>query len=630
MAGLRKWFGGFSKLEVGVAIALAVGGFMGWISLLGFNTSSENKLLDFRFMLREPREPLPTDKVMLVLIDDQSLSRLNLRWPWPRDLYAKAIDRLSRAGARVVAFDLIFSEESGKTRENQDQALKQAIERSRSWVVLGSKFYTKKTDAAVEIAYVPAIRSLDEGKTHVGYVDFWADPDGVKRHSALLKKHQGKLYQSFALKILSRYYNLDQPAIELSDRWLYYGPLKIAVEAGANLLINYRGGPGHFKSISFENLLDDEIYPGLLESGLFKDKIILIGPTFTEAQDNHTTPFFTEGGLMSGVEIHANILDTVLGHCYYTRLTGGWSLALFLLLTGLLALVNIRLRSLRALGFLGALVVGYAAAAIFVFLRFSYILPLINPLIAMFLTQLVIGGYQLLSEERNSRQIKQIFSRYLSPKVVEQLVKNPSVELKLGGDKQRITVLFSDIRGFTTLSEQLPPENVVELLNEYFQTMTDVIFRFDGMVDKFIGDAIMAIFGAPVPRPDDASRAVRTALAMREAMETLKAKWAREGKRGFAIGVGVNTGEAIVGNMGSRQHMGYTAIGDTVNLASRLESKNKDLGTMILISESTYESVKENVEVKEYREITVKGKARAFSVYEVLGWKDSAQNAKKD
>jgi adenylate cyclase len=229
--------------------------------------------------------------------------------------------------------------------------------------------------------------------------------------------------------------------------------------------------------------------------------------------------------------------------------------------------------------------------------------------------------YLLLTEERHSRQIKNIFSRYVSPQVVEQLVKDPRAELKLGGNKQVVTILFSDIRGFTTLSEELSPEAVVELLNEYFQTWTDMIFKYDGTVDKFIGDAIMAIFGAPVAHPDDPLRAVQAALAMQAALMELNTKWAAEGKRMFKIGVGINTGEAIVGNMGSQQAMGYTVIGDAVNLASRLEGKTKDLGAEILISESTYQAVKNKVEAQEHQDITVKGKARAMSVYDVRGLK---------
>ncbi len=194
--------------------------------------------------------------------------------------------------------------------------------------------------------------------------------------------------------------------------------------------------------------------------------------------------------------------------------------------------------------------------------------------------------------------------------------------LTLGGNKQEVTILFSDIRNFTNMSEQMQPEQVVELLNEYFQAMTNVIFGHEGTVDKYIGDAIMAVFGAPVSSPDDPVRAVRTGLDMLSALDLLRAKWESQGRSTFKIGIGVNTGEAIVGNMGSTQAMGYTVIGDAVNLASRLEGLNKELGTSLLISEATYERVRDYVEVKEFSGIKVKGKAEEMKVYAVQGLKD--------
>ncbi len=249
----------------------------------------------------------------------------------------------------------------------------------------------------------------------------------------------------------------------------------------------------------------------------------------------------------------------------------------------------------------------------------NLIVPLFLPTLAVASATLSAMVFRVLTEERRSHQIKGMFSRYVSPKVVEELVRNPHTALALGGKKMTVTVLFSDIRSFTTMSEQLTPEAVVDLLNEYFQAMTDVIFSYDGMVDKYIGDAIMAIFGAPVEHPDDPVRSVRAGLEMLQILRAMNRRWESQGKRTFEIGVGINTGEAIVGNMGSTHAMGYTVIGDTVNLASRLEGLNKELKTSLLISEQTYQRVKDHFEVQAFPGVRVKGKAEAMTVYAVTG-----------
>jgi adenylate cyclase len=609
------------RIKPALQIGLSIGVLFCVFEFFDFNSMSENKTLDWRFVWKEIQAPAANDQVLIVAIDDQSMDRLKVRWPWPRTMYAKAIDRLSQAGAKVVAFDLVFSEPSQKELTVQDRILGDAILRSKSWIVLASKFFVKDMQVGQQIGYISPIPNIDPNKTHVGYVNLWHDKDGIIRHAALIQKHLNKPYQSFALKILARYYNLDFPLVTVGGNWVHFGSIPIPVDGNANLLINFRGGPGSFKVISFENLLDDEVFQGMQAAGIFKDKIILIGPTFTEAQDNHPTPYFMDYGVTPGVEIHANVLDTVINQKYFHRLPGLMLYGLLLLLPLVTALISIHLKPLHGLAFFILFALLYVGAGFGVFLHGRLILPLANPVIALLATYLIVLMYRVLSEERRSRQIKGMFSRYVSPKVVEELIKNPSAAMKLGGNKQEVTILFSDIRGFTSLSEQLAPEEVVELLNEYFQAMTDVIFKHDGTVDKFIGDAIMAIFGAPVAHGDDPMRAVRTAVAMLEELKLLRAKWEARGRRTFEIGVGINTGEAIVGNMGSIQAMGYTVIGDAVNLASRLESANKELGTHILISESTYRQVAAQVEAREIPGIKVKGKANAFSVYEILNLK---------
>jgi adenylate cyclase len=236
--------------------------------------------------------------------------------------------------------------------------------------------------------------------------------------------------------------------------------------------------------------------------------------------------------------------------------------------------------------------------------------------------------YRLFTEERQRLWIKRAFQRFVSPEVVERLVENPAA-LQFGGELRNLTVFFSDIRDFTTYTERHPPQEVVHMLREYLTKMTEQVLINQGTVDKFIGDAVMAIFGAPAPLPDHAERACRTALAMAAELETLQTKWAAEGREPFRMGIGINTGEMVVGNLGSEQLFDYTVVGDGVNLGARLESLNKEYQTKlhIIISESTYEAAKDVLEVRHLGEVLVKGKTKPVVIYELQGMKDDGQRA---
>jgi adenylate cyclase len=252
-------------------------------------------------------------------------------------------------------------------------------------------------------------------------------------------------------------------------------------------------------------------------------------------------------------------------------------------------------------------------------------LPLVYPSLAMALTFVGITVYRLLTEERQRLWIKRAFQRYVSPDVVDQLVDNPAA-LAFGGEVRDLTVLFTDIRDFTTYTERHPPQEVVHTLREYLTAMADQVIANKGTLDKFIGDAVMAIFGAPVRYPDHALRACRAALAMIDQLEKLQAKWVAEGREPFRMGIGINTGEMVVGNLGSEQLFDYTVVGDGVNLGARLESLNKEYSTKrhIIISESTYEAARDAIEVRRLGEVLVKGKTRPVVIYELLGLRDDA------
>jgi len=243
---------------------------------------------------------------------------------------------------------------------------------------------------------------------------------------------------------------------------------------------------------------------------------------------------------------------------------------------------------------------------------------MIYPVLTMLTIYLGITIYRYVTEEKEKKKIRGAFQYYLTASVVNEILKDPS-KLKLGGDKKHLSVMFSDIRGFTSISEKLSPEELVRLLNEYLTAMTDIVFKYDGLLDKYIGDAIMAVFGAPLDQPDHASRACRVALEMMAELRRLREKWAAEGRPDVNIGVGINSGDMVVGNMGSEMRFDYTVMGDSVNLASRLEGTNKEYGTNIILSEFTYEIVKDEFICRQLDAVRVKGKKKPVRIFELLG-----------
>jgi adenylate cyclase len=265
---------------------------------------------------------------------------------------------------------------------------------------------------------------------------------------------------------------------------------------------------------------------------------------------------------------------------------------------------------------------GYGVTVQYLFVSHGIWMNLVYPSASLILGYTSQTAYRFFTEERRARDIRKMFSSYVSKRIVDELIRDPATA-KLGGARKEITVLFSDIRGFTTFSEKHQPEEVVSMLNEYLDAMTRIIFEYDGTLDKFIGDAIMAFWGAPVGQPDHAERAVRCALSMTQKLGELQAKWTREGKAVLDTGVGINTGEMVVGNMGAEgKKMDYTAIGDHVNLGARLEGLTRQYNSHIIVSEFTYEKVRDIVAANPLGEVTVKGREKPVVIYDLVGLKE--------
>jgi adenylate cyclase len=558
--------------------------------------SLENKVVDTHFKLRGVVQPYQS--IALVSIDENSINKLG-RWPWPRSTHAKLIDKLTAAGAKAIVFDVLFTEPD-KDRPLADEELGKAAKRSGR--VVFSSFFQAGRDGSIGKLFLP-IEPLRKNAL-TGFTNTFPETDGVNRKVPLTKDFEGETVPSLSIMGLSVF--LGKTPLDIIKE------KKIVIDDYNEMFVNFAGGYETFPYYSFASVLNDEVDPAK-----FKDKIVLVGGTATALFDLKAVPF---SPIFPGFEIHANAISSmILGN--FLRPWPGIVTFIFIVLFAFLSgklLGNIT--PWKGGVSVVSVFVGYFVLTHYLFTSRFIVGEFVAPALSLSLGYVGILFYRFMSEEKEKRQIKKNFSHYFSPKVMEKILSDPS-HLKLGGQKRSMTVLFSDIRSFTTISESLDSEQLIALLNEYLTTMVEVVFKFEGTLDKFIGDAVMAFWGAPMPQEDHASRAVLCAIEMHEELEKLKAKWRAEGKRVFNIGIGVNTGEMTVGNMGSKQKMEYTVIGDSVNLGSRLESLNKEYKTRMIISESTYEVVKDIVEAEPLGTVKVKGKHKAVNIYAVYGKK---------
>ncbi|MHB9155746.1 MAG: CHASE2 domain-containing protein, partial [Endomicrobiales bacterium] len=563
---------------------------------LGALQGLENKSMDYRFKIRGPVPPSP--EVVIVAFDEESFKHLG-RWPWPRKLHGEVVERLRRAGASGIIFDMLLPEPDLE-HPDSDRYFSRALLRSKS-VVLASFFQYDNEGKPIEFL-LPIKTFLNNSRT--GFTNVVPELDGICRKIPLFKEYNTEIVPSLALAGLSVSLGKSPEEI-LRDK-------RVGYDEFFEMTINFAGGYESFPYYSFFKVLKGEVPPEK-----FKDKIVLLGGTASGLFDFKPVPF---SPTFPGVEIHANTISNILLNNYLRP----WPVWLtFLLILGFAALpvlVLNRFSPLQAGGAVLLALAGYFAVTYVLFVsRFVYA-EFVAPAASLSLSYIGVLFYRFMNEEREKRWIKKTFSHYLSSSVLESILADPG-RLRLGGQRENLSVLFSDIRGFTTISEGLRPEDVVELLNEYLSKMVEVVFMHDGTLDKFIGDAVMVFWGAPIPQADHPRKAVLCAIDMIEELKKLQEKWKTEGRAVIDIGIGINTGDMVVGNMGSKDKMEYTVIGDNVNLGSRLEGLNKEYKTHIIIADSTYQFVKDIVEARPLGSVKVKGKENCVEIYEVTGRK---------
>jgi len=600
--------------------------------ITNFWNNLEHKAYDVFFMLRGVQEI--SDDVVIVEIGDDTFNTLNERWPFPREYHARLIENLENSGASQIIFDIEFTE---RTNIDSDSKLAATIAKYDNIILSGKLIRTQYNNSVREQLLSP-ISLLTQTGIDWGTVNISADPDGFVRRYELYQKRAKEMKLSIGTIAMARHYKLDllSENIENYPKFFKIGSNYIPKITSKSALINYYGPARTFNTYDFADVIDDSTFITNFEKELdtdldqyyqladkFKNKIVLIGLTSVEFHDTHHTPFFSENNqLMPGVEIHANFIETVLRSDYLTRFPIIPYLLFTFLITILLFIFNSIIKPTVSVFINIVLIIGFIWISYFLFSTEQILVPILQIPILIIIIYIVGLVFQYVQTVKERKFIKQAFGQYIAPELVEELIRDPK-KLEYGGVQKEVTVLYSDIVSFTPYTESHSPKETVDILREYLTEMVDIITENKGTLDKFVGDEIVAIFGAPVELDDHAFYACNAAMEMRQRMDELQEKWKSENRDPFEIGIGINTGVVTVGNLGSEQIFDYTAIGDNMNAGARIEALTRDYETKnnIIISESTFEQAKDKINAKYIDDATVKGKKIVIKIHELLSIK---------
>jgi len=665
-AGKKKIF--FKKISVVISAALfTIILTQDYVFTFAPLKELELKLIDTRFLKRGKIDIQDSSKVIIVEMTQDLFDQIPPPYnksPFPRFIYAKAIENLTQAGAKAIGIDVEMSGPDAFSPDNDSLMIK-AIKKSGKVVLAG------KIEEALE-KVENAIYSLDyfsdttHKKIHYRYESIFYDADSsvglvqpppdfdfvYRRYTPFrFTEITNQRIPSFGFALLNKYFGLKSNATaKVKNNYFQIGEKKIPKFDRTSVLINFYGPSRTFPRIKLIDVIDDHSFKTNAEIELqtdldgwdvmmtdpnyvnfFKDKIVLIGSTMPEDRD--LLPIsFAEGehkgdNLIYGVEFHANIIQNILSNNYLLTQSKENEILLIILLTSLSFYISSIIRKIKMkYGFMVevanfifvlASIYGIYELSILLFIHNKLVIAIVSPSLAVIIGYFSSTAYHFLLERQQNVIIKGMFSQYVSKEVVNQLIIDPE-KLRLGGEKKNLSILFSDIAGFTTFAENKQPEGLVSFINEYLNEMTEIILNNKGTLDKYLGDAVMAFWGAPVEVEDHAYKACVTALQMQEKLVGLREKWSSSGETPIRIRIGINTGEVIVGNIGGEKRFDYTVLGDNVNLASRLEGANKEYATNIMISDATYDSCKDKILARELDIILVKGKNKPTKVYELI------------
>ncbi|MEE8304786.1 MAG: adenylate/guanylate cyclase domain-containing protein [Candidatus Tectomicrobia bacterium] len=588
------------------------------------------RVIGVDFLLSEPSRdetrPLIDLQKRFVDLGLPRLSRNSFRFYRELSASIQAIDHdaalasaIQHAGNVVVATAFLYEVPPESYAVSVDAAAKEAL-------LHGSLLRFRNVDVpqlnpikqAVAINLpLPQIAQAAQG---LAFVNNFPDVDGAIRHEYFVSAYDGEVYPSFDLELVRLWLGIRRDAVELD----YLGGIAlgdasvIPTDAEGRLLIDFYGGHRRFPVISAADVIEGKVDPEQ-----FRDRVVLLGYMATGLGDVWVAPF---GSGLYGIEKHAHVVSNLLqGHYLqslprYLRVFPDEKSIEIILMVGWGLVAGFLAAQLLPVPAFGATAVATGllwVSGVYLFQTQRLWLPLVTPTLGIVLNYIGVTVFRFFTEAKEKARIRGMFSQYVPESVVSQLIAQPQL-MQLGGSKAQVTILFSDVEGFTTVSEQLTPEELVILLNEYLTAMTDIVMEHGGIIDKYEGDAIMAEFGVPIWVETHADQAIEAAVAMQQKLVSLREKWGKEGRPQLKARIGINTGDVILGNMGSERVFDYTVMGDAVNLASRLEGANKDYGTYILISQDTQALMSKAIPTRSLGRVVVKGKSVPISIYEVL------------
>ncbi len=634
-------------LNIGLLASIAVS-FITFLLLPKVFDAFEARSLDIRYKSRlsylwKERNATTIDDIIIVDIDNRSLEKLGQFNQWPRSYHAQLIDYLTDGGALAIGFDILFLEPErdpaedraliASTGNNANVYHSLAFSSAEPDAFLyrmenpPTGFNADKFTAVSNKKFIKNLITLErfDGKlvdlynasAGVGFANFSPDNDSVIRAMPLFLDFAGREYLSFSLAVAVGALGANPANIEITHggKIIIHPPgavgnaVKIPVDDKYRMLVNYQGSFQTFRYISYYDVIMQRV-----PKELFNGRIVLVGTSAAGLSDIRPVPF---QDAFPGVEIHANIIYNILSQQFIKKQNIIFVLLNIIFWAVVVSVFGIFFKPWKNALFIILVSGGLIYISLMLFSRYAYWLELVRPLLAVIFSYMFVYVYRFIHEERDKQRLKNMFQHYLTASVVDEMMKNPEL-LKLGGEKRYATALFSDVENFTTLSENMPPEEMVAQLNEYLTAMTRIVFQYEGYLDKYEGDAIMAIFGIPVEHPGHAQRACMAALEMQKKLVQLRNQWKKQNKPEFYARIGINSGHMIAGNIGGTERFDYTVIGDPVNLASRLEGANKIYQTRILLSEFTKNHLPDGFVTRELDQIRVVGKTEPVCVFELV------------
>ncbi|MEN8193364.1 MAG: adenylate/guanylate cyclase domain-containing protein [Bacteroidota bacterium] len=624
----------------------------------------ELKYIDIRFSERKQKNIKDSADVIILGVSqsdyDQIPNPYNT-WPWPRSYFARVVNNLNDAGVQAIGIDILMANDDTYSYRN-DEDLVDAIRTNENVVVAGvvdivAEGQQQDGDYSVVNKQYNYRNKFLIADSSIGIVQLGSDEDGIYRRYKpfVISDANKRVIPTFGFAVLNKYYNVEKNSTaSVRDKFFKHYNKKIPKYDPSSMLINYYGPNGSFKYFNFTDILDDDSFQsvdesyyettinmwsdpehGLLQSGIFKDKIVLIGSVLPEDGDLHPVSYSLGrrkgDNQMWGVEIHANAIQNIIWEDFIYKQSKASEVILIFIISFLSFLafsifkrhkrIHPLLSEIFTLALLFLTVVLTYLFGIYLFAENNYMIAFISPVTTFVSGYLSTSIYYALKILKQNTMIKGMFQHYVSKPLVDELLSDPE-RLSLGGEKKKITILFSDIEGFTSISEAMTPEELVDFVNSYLHIMTGFVLENNGTLDKYLGDSLMAFWGAPLEVENQELKACKTALLMQKKIIELKSEWEKSAKKEVRARIGINTDDVVVGNIGGNERFDYTVMGDGVNLTSRLESANKVYGTSILISDSSYRKVANEVLVRVIDKVVVQGKTEPILVYELIGLKD--------